>query len=466
MRFEKKAWTAALAAACLAAALLPAGCGRAGNAGEAVDAPVSSQPAAPAQVEAAADGLHTIRVSWSAVEGAGSYRVTLSACGQGFGTDGTSAAGGPSETAASPPGSETAVPAAAGEAGNAEAAREGETTGAAASGAAGAVASDPGQQTEAASLPSGTAGPENAGESQTRTVTGTGAVFDGLPAACRYTVTVAAVGADGGRESAPARTQAETPAPEVGTVSGLTAEGVSEEAVQLEWNAYAPPFTNADGSAAAAVYAVYAADAQDGDYRLAAENLTDARYTDTGLAPETARFYKVAVRVTVDGRPFFGEPCAAAGASTRPAPTTTKPTTATQPTAAKPAATRPPTQSKAEQARAVAQQIADSIGPGTDLERVSQAAMAVSQYCSKAAYTTQGSDYSQAYGVFIKGEYSCAGATRALGMVLECMGYTWEHVNENQWTHQWCRLEMDGQVGWADGQLGWAGYGQHPVAGS
>lgn len=118
---------------------------------------------------------------------------------------------------------------------------------------------------------------------------------------------------------------------------------------------------------------------------------------------------------------------------------------------------------KLAMARVVAQQIANSIPAGSDIDRVGQAAYMVSEYCNQATYTTEGSDYSTAYGVFIKGEYSCAGATRALGLVLECMGYRWEHVNENQWTHQWCRLTMDGQVGYADGQVGWVGYGKHPV---
>ena len=122
---------------------------------------------------------------------------------------------------------------------------------------------------------------------------------------------------------------------------------------------------------------------------------------------------------------------------------------------------------KREQARVVAQQIADSVYADssiqTDVERVAAAAYIVSCYCAEAVYTTEGENYYEAYGVFISKEFSCAGATRALGMVLSCMGYEWEHVNENQWTHQWCRLKMDGQIGWADGQIGYAGYGPHPV---
>ncbi len=112
------------------------------------------------------------------------------------------------------------------------------------------------------------------------------------------------------------------------------------------------------------------------------------------------------------------------------------------------------------QALAVAQEIANSIGEGTDIERVLAAAKAVGAYCEKATYTTEGNNYYTAYGVFISGEYSCAGSTRALGMVLDCMGYEWKHVNENQWSHQWCELEMDGRMGAADAMYmyGSAGY--------
>ena len=54
-------------------------------------------------------------------------------------------------------------------------------------------------------------------------------------------------------------------------------------------------------------------------------------------------------------------------------------------------------------------------------------------------------------GVFVAGVYTCAGTTRALGRVLDYMGYSWQHVNENKWSHQWCIVTMDGQAGYADG---------------
>lgn len=120
---------------------------------------------------------------------------------------------------------------------------------------------------------------------------------------------------------------------------------------------------------------------------------------------------------------------------------------------------------QAATADAVAKQIADSImaNPAytTDCQRVTAAAQTVASYCNNSVY---GSDvdkyYRSPYGVFVAGVYTCAGSTRALGRVLDYMGYSWQHVNENQWVHQWCVLTMDGQTGFADGMGGFAGYGE------
>ena len=120
---------------------------------------------------------------------------------------------------------------------------------------------------------------------------------------------------------------------------------------------------------------------------------------------------------------------------------------------------------KEEEAQKVAKSIANSIGKGTDLERVSEAARKVTAYLMRDNYTMSGKDYCTAYGCFVKGEFSCAGATRALGMVLTDLGYKWKHVNENQWTHQWCELSMDGKTGYADSCVfpnGAVGYGKYP----
>ncbi len=43
---------------------------------------------------------------------------------------------------------------------------------------------------------------------------------------------------------------------------------------------------------------------------------------------------------------------------------------------------------------------------------------------------------------------SCAGCTRATGLCLNMLGIPYEHVNENQWSHQWCRVPMQDGSYW------------------
>lgn len=267
-----------------------------------------------------------------------------------------------------------------------------------------------------------------------------------------------------------------TETPQIGQVASVEAKAGGTSSVILSWQQYQEENTNSDGSAPAVSYIVYYSDKESGSYEAVAEGITETSYTHTGLAAKTTGYYKVTAVVTMDEKDFEGPLPEAPVSATTEAATyyggQTGTGTAGSGTGGAGSSGGGSGQSsntglssaqKQAQARAVAQQIAAGIGTqGTDLERVAKAAQAVSAYCSKATYTTEGSDYSQAYGVFIKGEYSCAGATRALGMVLECMGYKWEHVNPNQWTHQWCKVTMDGQAGWADGQIGMAGYGEHP----
>lgn len=88
---------------------------------------------------------------------------------------------------------------------------------------------------------------------------------------------------------------------------------------------------------------------------------------------------------------------------------------------------------KEAQALAVAKQIAAVIpADRSDLDRVMVAAHIVSHYSKFCTYTMSGPDYSTAYGVFVKGEYS--------------------------YSHQWCELNIDGRVVIADGQTGEVGY--------
>lgn len=55
-------------------------------------------------------------------------------------------------------------------------------------------------------------------------------------------------------------------------------------------------------------------------------------------------------------------------------------------------------------------------------------------------YSTSSPHYNDPYGYLILGSASCAGCTRTTGLCLNMLGYSYEHVNENQWDHQWCRI--------------------------
>lgn len=122
------------------------------------------------------------------------------------------------------------------------------------------------------------------------------------------------------------------------------------------------------------------------------------------------------------------------------------------------------TGNKKKDALGVAKTIAKCVpkkGKWKDINRVGFAAFYVYLYCLKSEYTMKGTDYREAYGVFITKKYSCAGATRAMGMVLDCLGYKWTHVDENKYTHQWCKLKMDGKTGYVDAMGGACGYGKY-----
>mgnify|MGYP005815857189 CR=1 FL=1 len=394
----------------------------------------------PEGVETAAISLHTAELSWKEVERATAYEVSVIEARYARDTGAAEAAGG------------TGVAEAAGGTGVAEVAENAGGTGA-----------------------NGTA-------CQIIETDEAAASIQGLKAGTEYQATVTAiyeVDEDDKEDvcsepSEPVTFVTETP--QIGQVASVEAKAGGTSSVILSWQQYQEENTNADGSAPAVSYIVYYSDKESGSYEVVAEGITETSYTHTGLAAKTTGYYKVTAVVTMDEKDFEGPLPETPVSATTEAATyyggQTGTGTAGSGTGGAGSSGGGSGQSsntglssaqKQAQARAVAQQIAAGIGTqGTDLERVAKAAQAVSAYCSKATYTTEGSDYSQAYGVFIKGEYSCAGATRALGMVLECMGYKWEHVNPNQWTHQWCKVTMDGQAGWADGQIGMAGYGEHP----
>ncbi len=97
----------------------------------------------------------------------------------------------------------------------------------------------------------------------------------------------------------------------------------------------------------------------------------------------------------------------------------------------------------------------------TDLDRVKAAAKLVADRAKQITYGTDNKGYYQTpYGIIRANVYTCAGTVRTLGRVLDYMGYSWQHVNEGQYSHQWIILNMDGQVGFADSMTGLCGYGE------
>ena len=65
-------------------------------------------------------------------------------------------------------------------------------------------------------------------------------------------------------------------------------------------------------------------------------------------------------------------------------------------------------------------------------------------YDDGMSYSTDSPHYNDPYGYFVLGVASCAGCARATGLCLNILGIPYEHVNENQWSHQWCRVNIDG----------------------
>lgn len=221
-------------------------------------------------------------------------------------------------------------------------------------------------------------------------------------------------------------------------------------------------------------YNIYGSNSQNDGFELLKEDISEVTYTESNLSENKTRYYYVTAKIMIEDEQYESIVSKTVSATTAKKSNTTtssssKPTTNSSSTTSNQnssttnsGSTELSKSEKNAQARVIARQIAASSTGSTDLERVTKAASAVSGYYRRGEHKESGPDYNTPYGVFIKGESSCAGCTRALGMVLEEMGYSWKHVNENQWTHQWVVITMDGEVGWADGQIGMAGYGTHP----
>lgn len=64
------------------------------------------------------------------------------------------------------------------------------------------------------------------------------------------------------------------------------------------------------------------------------------------------------------------------------------------------------------------------------------------------SYSTDVPHYNDPYGYFVNKVASCAGSARATGLCLNMLGIPYEHVNENKWLHQWCRVDMGDGTYW------------------
>jgi hypothetical protein len=63
---------------------------------------------------------------------------------------------------------------------------------------------------------------------------------------------------------------------------------------------------------------------------------------------------------------------------------------------------------------------------------------------SEITYSMSTPHYNDPYGFFVLKVGSCAGCTRATGLCLNMLGISYEHVNADQYSHQWPRVNVNG----------------------
>ncbi len=61
---------------------------------------------------------------------------------------------------------------------------------------------------------------------------------------------------------------------------------------------------------------------------------------------------------------------------------------------------------------------------------------------SGMSYSMSSPHYNDPYGYLVLGSASCAGCARTTGLCLNILGISYEHVNENQYSHQWARVRI------------------------
>lgn len=63
---------------------------------------------------------------------------------------------------------------------------------------------------------------------------------------------------------------------------------------------------------------------------------------------------------------------------------------------------------------------------------------------NEVTYSMSARHYDDPYGFFNLHTASCAGCTRATGLCLNMLGIPYEHINENAYSHQWTRVNVNG----------------------
>lgn len=58
------------------------------------------------------------------------------------------------------------------------------------------------------------------------------------------------------------------------------------------------------------------------------------------------------------------------------------------------------------------------------------------------SYSMTSAHYDDPYGYLVLKEASCAGCARTVGFCLNVLGINYEHVGENQYSHQWARVKV------------------------
>lgn len=92
-----------------------------------------------------------------------------------------------------------------------------------------------------------------------------------------------------------------------------------------------------------------------------------------------------------------------------------------------------------------AQIVTPYLGLGRQEQLLGIATELRSLYDSGMTYSMSAPHYNDPYGYFVLHTASCAGCARATGMCLNMLGIPYEHVNPNQYTHQWCRVDVGGE---------------------